>query len=870
MTKTLDAVTLEVIRNALPAIANEMAADLQRTSYNMMIYEVRDFCTALVNPDGELVSQNVGGVSHFVADLGVIITDGIKRYGKDGFAPGDVIITNHQAVAGQHLNNIVIYMPYFYKGELLLFAMVRAHWIDVGGMSTGFGAGPSVADPWMEGLQLDQLKIYEAGKPNETLYRVLKDNIRFPESSLGDMKSQIAACRLAVRRLDELFEKYGSDTILDAIEQIFDETERKCRNVVGKAPRRRLRGELLHRRRRRQARRSGADPRQGHGRSRQHDDRPVGLLGRAQGGDQLAHLCRRARRLQGADRAARAGERRLVPRAQGHHPRRQHHDGALSRRRCRAGARSCRRWSTPSSRRSATPCPIACRPRITASSAAPSCSSACIPKTQRRFVVQSIEGGGWGGRPTEDGESGTVSVCQGDVRNGSIEGIELKCPVLVEEPRRCAPIPAAPASIAAASASTCACATSSRAAGISSIRGASNARPGAFGAASRARHGDFLLRLPGRERFPLDGRQPLSGAGRHRSDRAHRRRRRLGRSARARCRGGAHRRDRGIGVAPRRRGALRRRAQGRFDARRGRDRATAKCAKIGPGISPAMPKRRRREEVDEVGADDRRSGRDRSGDGFAPPRPPNSSASATPGASRSPFTPANVGKEVGIFAKHGLDIEITGFGGDAKLQQAMAADAVDVGLGSGPGMAFIVKGSPVKGIAAMAGPPLLFALVVRADGSVKTIADLKGRKVGISTVGSATSWLMNEVSRQQGWGLDGFEQVPIGENARASRRAEGRSGRRLRGRHRLGAQLRRARRRPHPDALRRRGEGFHHSRHLRHRQGDRQKPAALTAFLEGWFETIAFMRQNKAKIGRDRHGRDGHRPRRPQAASTTS
>ena len=77
----IDPVTLEVIRNALPAIANEMAADLQRTSYNMMIYEVRDFCTALVAPDGALVSQNVGGVSHFVADLGAIIKDGMKRYG---------------------------------------------------------------------------------------------------------------------------------------------------------------------------------------------------------------------------------------------------------------------------------------------------------------------------------------------------------------------------------------------------------------------------------------------------------------------------------------------------------------------------------------------------------------------------------------------------------------------------------------------------------------------------------------------------------------------------------------------------------------------------------------------------------------------
>src|SRR6185312_3931532 len=70
------------------------------------------------------------------------------------------------------------------------------------------------------------------GRLNETLYRVIKDSIRFPESSLGDMKSQMAACRLAARRMDELFDKYGKDTLLAAIAQIFDETERKCRNVV--------------------------------------------------------------------------------------------------------------------------------------------------------------------------------------------------------------------------------------------------------------------------------------------------------------------------------------------------------------------------------------------------------------------------------------------------------------------------------------------------------------------------------------------------------------------------------------------------------------------------------------------------------------
>ena len=104
----IDPVTLEVLRNALPAIAADMAIDLQRTSYNMMIYEVQDFCCALLDAQGRLICQNVGGVSHFVADLGVVIRDGLARYGEDGFRPGDVIITNHQRVAGQHLNTVCV------------------------------------------------------------------------------------------------------------------------------------------------------------------------------------------------------------------------------------------------------------------------------------------------------------------------------------------------------------------------------------------------------------------------------------------------------------------------------------------------------------------------------------------------------------------------------------------------------------------------------------------------------------------------------------------------------------------------------------------------------------------------------------------
>jgi N-methylhydantoinase B len=432
MTASLDPVTLEVIRNALPAVANEMAADLQRTSYNMMIYEVRDFCTALVNVEGELISQNVGGVSHFVADLGVIITDGVKRHGRDGFKPGDVVITNHQAVAGQHLNNVVIYVPYFFEGELLLFSMVRAHWIDIGGTSTGFGAGPEVADPWLEGLQLDQLKIYEAGTLNETLYRVIRDNIRFPESSLGDMNSQIAACRLGIRRMDELFAKYGKGTILAAIRKIFDETETKCRNVVSQLADGVYEAESFFDE-------DGVTP-----------DEPVRLHARVSvaAGEMTIDLsgCS-AERKAGINSRTLAGARVAYKALTG--PLDPVNEGSFRALRVviPEGNIMMARYPAPMAAWSII-VPTVVETIITSLASAlpekiPAAHHAMLggsvvffgvnPDTRRRFVVQSIEGGGWGGRPYEDGESGTVSVCQGDVRNGSIEGIEMKCPVLVEE-----------------------------------------------------------------------------------------------------------------------------------------------------------------------------------------------------------------------------------------------------------------------------------------------------------------------------------------------------------------------------------------------------------------------------------------------------
>jgi len=127
------------------------------------------------------------------------------------------------------------------------------------------------------------------------------------------------------------------------------------------------------------------------------------------------------------------------------------------------------------------------------------------------------------------------------------------------------------------------------------------------------------------------------------------------------------------------------------------------------------------------------------------------------------FGAAEVGIEAKIFEKEGVEVEVTSFRGDAQLQQALAAGSLDVGLGSGPGLGFRAKGAPAIGVAAMYGPPVNLALVLPSDTPVKTIADLKGKRIGVTTLGSLTDWLVRELSRQQGWGSDGIKILALGQ-----------------------------------------------------------------------------------------------------------
>jgi N-methylhydantoinase B len=432
---TLDIVTLEVIRHVLPAIANEMSYVLQRTSHNMMIYEVRDYCCALLDVNGRLLAQNVGGVSHFVANLGDVIREGLERYGESGFHRGDVLITNHQRVAGQHLNNMLVYTPCFapqginQRERLFGFAATRAHWTDVGGLSTGFG-GANALDPWMEGLQLDQIKLYEAGTLDQKVWRLIGDNIRFPDASMGDLQSQIAANRLAERRLEEILHRYGRATVEQAIERIFDQTEASCRAVVAELPDGVYEAHSLF----------AGHPLDG--------NQPVEIKVRMiiRGSDMTIDLtqCSPQRR---APINARTLAAPMIAYKALTTPAEPINEGAFRALKIEIQEGNYMMATYPAAMASwgrTLPTVVdtiflalepALRGKLPAAHmgvlGGPIVFFGNDPRTNQPFVTQSIEGGGWGGRPTGDGESASVSVCQGDVRNAPIEKMELRWPILV-------------------------------------------------------------------------------------------------------------------------------------------------------------------------------------------------------------------------------------------------------------------------------------------------------------------------------------------------------------------------------------------------------------------------------------------------------
>lgn len=230
--KQLDPITIEIIRRSLISIADEMKLTLVRSSHNPIIYEVLDFSVGIFDDKAQTLAQ-APGLPIFIANLGAAIEDGIKLIGYEGFRDGDVIITNDPYTTGTHLADMTIYAPIFYEGELVGFAGSRAHWVDVGGRAPG-GWYTDTVEVYQEGLRLRSVKLVDGGKLNENVIRIILNNVRYPDSIYGDMMAQISSVMTGAKRVKELIKKYGPGTFREAISAMLEQTENYVRGEIMK------------------------------------------------------------------------------------------------------------------------------------------------------------------------------------------------------------------------------------------------------------------------------------------------------------------------------------------------------------------------------------------------------------------------------------------------------------------------------------------------------------------------------------------------------------------------------------------------------------------------------------------------------------
>jgi N-methylhydantoinase B len=231
---TIDPITLEVIRHGLVSITNQIDANIKRTAFSPYIYEYNDFAVGLVGAEGQLVAQCTGGMPPFVADsVGMAVRDGLAIYGRDRLHHGDVVLCNHAAVQGQHLNNTVMYTPIYagaQRGTLIGFFAINVHWIEIGGIQT------NSTDIFMEGLQLRSIKLWSKGEPIEEVYRIIENNTRMPLELMGDIAAQLAGCLLGRDLTATLADKYGIATFNRAVALILDQSEAAARAFIRAMP----------------------------------------------------------------------------------------------------------------------------------------------------------------------------------------------------------------------------------------------------------------------------------------------------------------------------------------------------------------------------------------------------------------------------------------------------------------------------------------------------------------------------------------------------------------------------------------------------------------------------------------------------------
>jgi N-methylhydantoinase B len=231
----IDPFTVEIVKDSLVAIGDEMFVALQRTSKSTIIYEVLDFASGLIDPKGQLITQG-NGVTGFLGTLTFAVRSVLEKFGPENLVPGDVIITNDPySGGGTHLSDVSLVVPIYYNGQLVAFSASKAHWTEVGGKDPGSWT-TDATEIFQEGLQFPCVKLYEAGRPVQSLIDLIEANVRLPDMTLGDMYAQAASLRLGERRFGELCDKYGLDVVLGSIEALMDYGERMTLIELAKIP----------------------------------------------------------------------------------------------------------------------------------------------------------------------------------------------------------------------------------------------------------------------------------------------------------------------------------------------------------------------------------------------------------------------------------------------------------------------------------------------------------------------------------------------------------------------------------------------------------------------------------------------------------
>ena len=294
MAETSDPIALELFKNAMFSIADEMALTVFRTTYSGVLKDNMDYSTGFADADGKLAAQGLTLPGH----LGSVPTamESIMRHFGDDMAPGDVFIMNDPFDGGMHLPDIFIFKPLYHEGERLAFACTVCHHTDVGGRVAGSNASDST-EIYAEGLRIAPMKLYEAGKLNQTIMTFIEKNVRLPVQVFGDLRAQLAACHIAEKQFAELVARYGPEQTKFYLKR----DHRLCRapdaRRAARAARRRMELRGLDRRRRHRLRQ--ADPPVRH---HPQDRRPHGgRLDRHQpageGRDQQHALLHQGRRL---------------------------------------------------------------------------------------------------------------------------------------------------------------------------------------------------------------------------------------------------------------------------------------------------------------------------------------------------------------------------------------------------------------------------------------------------------------------------------------------------------------------------------------------------------------------------------------------